>query len=267
MTLLEAALGYADRGWSVIPLEPTGKAPMGRLVPHGLKQASKESEQIRRWWATEPNGNIGLRTGIAFDALDVDKGGWGPLAGLVAEHGCLSIGPVSLTPGDGAHYLYRATGCGNRARFVAGADWRGSNGYIVGPPSIHPNGGTYEWAISPDEAEVVAAPPWLVDLLARRPEAAPTSSIRQVNTTYGQRALEAECGRVVLAPEGERNDTLNRAAFSLGQLIAGGALDADQAATALLIAAARCGLEETEARRTVASGFRAGSAQPRRVAS
>ncbi len=260
-----AALDCARRGWAVLPLEPGGKKPLGRLVRNGLHDATEDLEQIPRWWDKEPRANIGIRTGTRFDVLDVDKGGWGPLAHLVAEHGCLTVGAVTLTPGGGAHYLYRPTGGGNRAGFVAGVDWRGRGGYIVVPPSVHPNGGTYEWAIPPDEAQMVDPPAWLVDLLSHRPEATPTLG-RPANA-YARTALEAECGRVALAPVGERNDVLNRAAFSLGQLIAGGALDPDEAATALLVAAARSGLEETEARRTVASGFRAGLAQPRRVAS
>jgi len=36
--------------------------------------------------------------------------------------------------------------------------------------------------------------------------------------------LKKEAGSVAIALEGERNDTLNRAAFSLGQLVAGGEL-------------------------------------------
>jgi hypothetical protein len=75
--------------------------------------------------------------------------------------------------------------------------------------------------------------------------------------------LEGEAGKVVLAPVGQRNHTLNAAAFSLGQLIAGGVLDVDEVVSALLVAAERCGLPTAEARASIASGLRAGAAQPR----
>jgi hypothetical protein len=77
--------------------------------------------------------------------------------------------------------------------------------------------------------------------------------------------LEAECGRLALAPEGQRNHTLNAAAFALGQLVAASVLDVTEVVDALLTAARRCGLSEMEARRTIASGLRSGARSPRRV--
>jgi len=70
--LLECALQYAGKGWPVFPLEPGGKRPLGRLAPKGLHNATTDRECIERWWNTAPDANIGIRTGIAFDALDVD---------------------------------------------------------------------------------------------------------------------------------------------------------------------------------------------------
>jgi hypothetical protein len=37
-----------------------GKAPIGRLVPRGCKDASADPEIIRRWWAACPDANVGL---------------------------------------------------------------------------------------------------------------------------------------------------------------------------------------------------------------
>src|SRR5581483_12084183 len=62
---------------------------------------------------------------------------------------------------------------------------------------------------------------------------------------------------------GCRNHTLNRAAFSLGQLVGAGALDAAEVETHLLAAATGIGLGEREARRTIASGLVAGTRHPR----
>lgn len=55
---------------------------------------------------------------------------------------------------------------------------------------------------------------------------------------YGQRALTAELERLADAPVGERNHTLNRAAFRCYQLAGGGILDADDV-TARFTATAR----------------------------
>jgi hypothetical protein len=78
--------------------------------------------------------------------------------------------------------------------------------------------------------------------------------------------LEAECGRLALAPEGQRNHTLNAAAFALGQLVASGALSADEVIVSLVEVARRIGLRDTEIERTVESGLNAGLRSPRGVA-
>ena len=64
-------------------------------------------------------------------------------------------------------------------------------------------------------------------------------------------------------PQGQRNDTLNRAAFNLGQLVPTGHLTETGAVSALTSAALRAGLSETEAIRTIASGLNAGQRHPR----
>ena len=44
-------------------------------------------------------------------------------------------------------------------------------------------------------------------------------------SSYAQAALDRECETVAGAAQGARNDALNRASFSLFQLVAGGELD------------------------------------------
>lgn len=66
------------------------------------------------------------------------------------------------------------------------------------------------------------------------------------------------------APEGERNVTLNRAAFNLGTLIAaGGDIDVDEVIEALVEAGAEAGLDDAEVEATVSSGLQAGLDNPR----
>lgn len=80
---------------------------------------------------------------------------------------------------------------------------------------------------------------------------------------YAGVALSKEAELVAGAPEGTRNDTLNKAAFRVGQLVACGWL-ADQAATDTLIdAGMAAGLSFAESERTVNSGLDAGRQTPR----
>jgi hypothetical protein len=91
------------------------------------------------------------------------------------------------------------------------------------------------------------------------PHRAPTSS----STAYGLTALDDEARAVATARQGERNSTLNRAAFRLGQLAATGALTRQIISDRLHSAAAECGLPNKEAHRTITSELRAGLRTPR----
>ena len=112
-------------------------------------------------------------------------------------------------------------------------------------------------------------PDWLVNLARRSDRRAPEFAV-PVRTAapgeaspYGLAALRAETDRVRRAAQGTRNHTLNRAAFSLGQLVAGGELALDLVVDELHAAAAAAGLKRTETTQTVRSGLEAGTANPR----
>lgn len=271
MTLAEAAVAYAEAGWPVFPLGRRSKLP---AIPkdaggNGCLDAATDAGRVARWWARHPEHNIGLRTGEAFDALDVDD--VDALDDFCADRDAVA-GPTVSTGSGGWHVYVAPTGLGNRAKFIAGCDWRGRNGYVVAPPSIHPDtGGPYRWHEEfGADATIVAAPPWLLEVL-RPPVAfrgsAPTILSRTSSSgAYGRRALEAEVGRLALAAVGQRNDTLNRAAYSLGQLVAGGELGAEEVVDALLLAASRAGLGAVEAERTITSGLASGLLSPRSAA-
>ena len=266
--LLDGALDFAGRGVRVLSLKPRAKVPDGALVPHGLKEASTDPEVIRAWWTTEPEANIGLRTGETFDVLDVD--GDEGMAALNSHLPSLddseTVDGPTVRTGGGWQVYVKPTGLGNRARFLPGCDWRGRGGYVVAPPSVHPSGRLYEWLVWDMTEPIREAPAWLLALLRQREAPGPALAARRRQTAYGRRALESECGRVALAPEGTRNDQLNRSAHALGQLAAGGHLMPSEAGEALVIAAIRAGLCEAEAVATIRSGLRAGMRQPRRTA-
>lgn len=82
-------------------------------------------------------------------------------------------------------------------------------------------------------------------------------------TAYAQAALASEAGAVLEAPEGQRNDRLNRAAFALGTLVAAGEIDEDGVADVLAAAAQEAGLDPTEIRKTIRSGLNSGKQHPR----
>jgi hypothetical protein len=79
---------------------------------------------------------------------------------------------------------------------------------------------------------------------------------------YVQAALAAETEAVRLAPEGTRNDQLNRSAVKLGRLVPH-LVDRDTVRAALTAAARDAGLTARETGRTISSGLRAGMRTPR----
>ena len=78
-------------------------------------------------------------------------------------------------------------------------------------------------------------------------------------------ALEGECEKVRNAAPGIRNDTLNVAAFSLGQIIGGGELDRNEVEQRLFQAAGGLVADDgkSSVKATIASGIRAGMKEPR----
>jgi hypothetical protein len=279
--LLTAALGYARAGIPVLPIHtPTpaggcscsdrdcaspGKHPR---VRRGVHAATTDPDVIRGWWTRWPTANIGLRTGVLVDVCDVDTPDARPRVTTLLIPGC-SAGPLATT-GRGWHLWFAATGAGNHAGILDGVDWRGRDGTIVAPPSLHASGVRYRW-VRDHEHPLPACPPRLLALVRRPPPTAFTPGSVDKVAPYAAAALAAETHRVLTARPptsgmpGVRNDTLNRAAFSLGQLVGARMLDEHTVRTHLTEAALTVGLPASEARRTIASGLTAGQRSPRRT--
>ncbi|KMS74529.1 hypothetical protein ACH49_22435 [Streptomyces leeuwenhoekii] len=81
--------------------------------------------------------------------------------------------------------------------------------------------------------------------------------------SYTRKALQAECDLIVGAPDGDQNNTINRAAFNAGTLVAAGALSEADAREALLSAAVAGNHPERRARPSIESGLRSGMQHPR----
>lgn len=80
---------------------------------------------------------------------------------------------------------------------------------------------------------------------------------------YAEKALRDECDLVAFAVEGTRNDTLNRAMFSLSRFVAENILTADEVRDELTAAAQSAGLNDQEIRQTLNSAMRGSEAKTR----
>jgi Bifunctional DNA primase/polymerase, N-terminal len=270
--LLAAALDYAARGLPVFPCLPLGKAP---AVPRGFLSATTNPATIRRFW-TNPECNVAIPTGSrsGFWALDVDGAeGAASLRALEMKHGAIpNTRTVVTARGKHLWFAYPGSVPTTAGRIGPGIDTRGDDGYVIVPPSVHQTGRRYTF-LGDLWAPIESAPAWLiiaartkpVKLITERAVAAIRGPCR--GSAYGDAALRAEIAALAATPPGRRNDTLNRAAFSLFQLVAVGELAEAEVIAALHQACVTNGLAADDGwqsmHATIRSGRGAGLQHPR----
>ena len=160
----QAALAYAARGWSVIPVQPRAKRPL--VVWREFQERVAGADEIEAWYQRWPAANVGIVTGAVSGIVVVDvdpaHGGRDSVRELEARHGPVPATVESVTGGGGRHLYFRHPGgqVPNRVGIQLGIDVRGDGGYVVAPPSLHPSGKHYVWVAgrSPDES-ALAFPP------------------------------------------------------------------------------------------------------------
>lgn len=244
------------------------------LCNNGFKDATTDPQQIATWAARYPDALVGVptgrRTGLFVVDADIDKrtgetigeATLYDLGGDFAAHGhCVT------TRSGGLHLFYRwSEGLLNTVKRLPGVDTRGEGGYVIAwdPEALaeaitDPN-------LPPPPEHLLAA------LAAGRSGQAlltpnrPATALPSPNAPWAQAALADECARVWRAAKGARNNTLNCAAFCIGQIVGAGWLDFAEAEKALLAAAAKNGVladEPQKTRDTIARGLRDGIKHPR----
>ena len=142
--ILEAALKYQEKGYSVIPIRPRGKKPLLKWEPYQTQKAG--AEEIKQWAQKWPDMNIAIVTGAisGLDVVDIDsQKGRDAVDEMIPDS---MLTPVAGSPRDGRHnYHEHREGVGNATGFLPDVDLRGDGGYILAPPSIGENGKPYAW--------------------------------------------------------------------------------------------------------------------------
>ena len=270
--LFEEARKGHQRGWAFVRLN--GKKPNAK----GWQRGDRAKLDAILKWVTAGH-NLGLRTGEISGVIVLDDDS--PDGSASAKLN-LPKTPTVITGSGKQHFYFRAPDfkVGNSVKTVAeGIDIRGDGGQVVFPGSIHPNTRRpYEWApgLSPDDVELADLPADLLDRLRPRkedPKPALKLVMKDVSITtdgdrsriarYVRAAFEAELDRVYGSSDGCRNDTLNKAAFALGQFVGAGELSHGEVRSALAKAGLAIGLPQNEAEATIDSGLGAGEQEPR----
>ena len=277
----QAALRYAELGMHVFPCwwphlgqcscgnaecGSPAKHPLGTAVPNGLKDATTDQTTIRDWWTRWPQANVAIATGPSdLVVIDVDgPDGAAALTELESTYGPL---PDTLTAdtgraeGAGVHLFFKQpdTPIGNR-KIGQKLETRGAGGYVIAYPSIHVSGRAYTWR--DHTYDTAQLPDWMQAHITRPAPAAPVAVHEIGSDSHAARRLEGAAGKVAIAPEGERNNVLNWAAYTAGRLIAAGRLDETVARDRLSVAALRAGLTPAEVDATINSGIAGGRQEP-----
>lgn len=270
MTMLEAALWYAARGYAVFPCSPGTKMPFAGTS--GSKEATTDEARIREWWSRTPTANVALATGSTNNLYVID---------IDAESDPIMVQlPTTWTArtrGGGWHYIYRTAPGSvlknttkdseahpNPRSLGRTIDTRGQGGYILVWPSVV-DGKPYAWVNDIDPVEL---PEWVAKRVTPEPETriATRATFEMVSTSWANKALDEECNIVASTPKGGRHTALVRAAFKIGQIVSGGHLSQGVATSALESSLAGFGLAPGERRHaltTIRKCLDAGMASPR----
>lgn len=253
----------AIHGFHLLPLIPGEKRP---AITDWEKRATVDPAQLDRW----PKGaGVGIacgRSGLVVidcdshgstpppewdrpgihDGVDVFADLWSRHSPNVSMFGTFTV----TTPGGGLHLYFRAP-VGSRIRNRTGVEWqvdvRAHGGYACGP-GTNLEQGTYTPAGDP--GKLLPLPQWLHDMLApQEPAQRRPMPVAPPTRSQADRRVAGLLRTVSTAPEGQRNSTLNWAAWQLAQ----DGLLTQEYATALLHAAETAGLPQAEAVKTIRS--------------
>lgn len=282
----EAARRYLAAGFSLIPCK--FKKPYITTWQEFTTRRPTLRE-VNRWFEDDETGqSIGLVLGqVSHNVVVIDLDGWACVRLFQARFPALLNTYTVLTGSlGGLHLYYRPESLPEnknvRIQDAGGMEIRGNGQYVIAPPSPHISGNFYKVQNRvpimrlEDMSEISA---WLTTLRetnqAERHEAIVQAAnpkqmslnlkIEARKRAFLQTVLSQEIARVETSGYGARNNSLFYAGLRLANLAAGGELNWQDCEMRLLAAAISVGTSETEARRTIASAWRIGSKNPKKV--
>ncbi|MDE2098416.1 MAG: bifunctional DNA primase/polymerase [Patescibacteria group bacterium] len=205
IAILKHALAYARKGRPVFPCG-ADKSP---ATPNGFLNASTQPELIKAMWANHHDALIGTPTGNGVIVIDID-----------GEEGSKSLDSLSfaLSPlpetretatARGRHLWFKVP-CAVRnsvEKLAPKVDVRGDGGYVILPPSKHPNGKLYRWTRQGDPASLPQD--WLDAILSL---STPVSADAETGSNVQALRVFTENEQI---PSGRRNATLASLAGSM----------------------------------------------------
>lgn len=228
-------------------------------------------EQIASWDEHGQHLNVAIVTGRLSNVIVLDIDG-DDGQNLIDSLDLPKTPTVRTSKGQHRYFRYPKADIRNSTR-VGGVklDIRGEGGYAVGPGSVHPDGGSYFWEISPEETDFAELPANVIALLAK-PSSKPSATFAANDNSnfavagpvseFVNAEIQEALDTIQNAKEGERNDTLFKATVKVANHIAALGLDWENISQQFEANALSIGLEPAEIKATIASAWKAGQATP-----
>jgi len=150
------AKAYWSLGWNVIPIKVGSKDPAVKWKKWQFNRQTEE--EIDKLVEDFELCNIALICGFISGVIVIDSETEEARVALAATHGDIPQTIMANTgKPTGKHIYFKHPGnkvLRNAVRILKDIDVRADCGYVLIPPSIHPNGRPYEWANGMDPLEM-----------------------------------------------------------------------------------------------------------------
>ena len=194
MKKLDYAESYLiDHNLSIVPLNYKRKNP--KIKWNKYRNVLMKPQKIKKYFGKSKYSNIGIVTGKISNiiVLDIDK----------KNNGLETLKELEIpdtvtvkTGGGGFHYFFQyPEGFDKISNFqneeaLPGIDLRADGGYVVAPPSVHPNGERYRFVAGKNfgEIDIAQAPSWLIEFIkSKKKPIKPKSKDKSFKDFYGNK--------------------------------------------------------------------------------
>lgn len=211
---------YVNSGWSILPVKPEEKRPyMTNWLQYTKNRATLET--VENWFNHLSGAGVGAVTGKISNMVVLDVESWCkiPIEELLKKYPTQMI---SRSGSGGYHLFYQfPTGISrvsNRVGIFEGADLRADGGFIVLPPTVHPNGNRYEWVrkgplgafplalLDLESRPTVQNEGWIVEALRGVSEGGRNDTCARLAGYFFKKGMTADIVEALLMDWNERND-------------------------------------------------------------
>lgn len=276
-TPFDTALELLDRGFWPVALRPGEKRPIGE--GWGLSRPTKGL--LRAAFRRQPDAGVGIVLGPGGGVVDFEVDGPEGVESLSTLLGGELVETLGWTSRRGPHHLFRwddrlAGVCSKtvvKLPELPGLELRlgiGGEAQSCCPPTLGDDGQPRLWngatSIEPLPSAALAFLAAALGEANGKPVEANGKPLAMTTAdpaaAWFRKAMENECGKVAMAPEGDRHNALLRAARTLGGDIHHGYLLRSEIEQGLTHAGRRAGLPDSEVASAVRDGLANGEANP-----